>query len=497
MNPLFNRSMSTPPHILFILADDLGYGDVSCYNPESKVQTPNLDRLAKEGLMFTDAHAPATVCSPSRYSCLTGTMAFRDAAMTGVFTGAGGPCMIKEDEWTLPRLLKDRGYTTAMFGKWHIGLTYLDKEGQPICENGIEPVSRIDYSRAIPDAPVHRGFDRFFGTGCCCGTDHLYAFIDGDRIPVPPDGMLDKHTLPDHDFAIDCRDGYIAPGYDIEEMDQIFLEKSVAFLKNHVAHQPEKPFFLFHSTNAVHLPSLPSKTVQGKSSAGPHGDFIVEFDTIVGTLMDTLDELGIAEDTLVIISSDNGPETHSVYRMRNLYNHDGARPWRGMKRDQWEGGHRVPMFARWPGTIEAGRVTHQTACLCDLMATCAAVAGAELPDQAGLDSFDLSGVLAGRQPEEEPVRRHTLHQTNQLKLAIRKGPWKYLDHQGSGGNDYDLKEILHDYRLPETAPDAPGQLYNLDEDPGETRNLYLEYPEKVKELKDQLDAYVAAGRSRP
>ena len=200
------------PNIIFILADDLGYGDVARYNPESKVPTPNLDRLGREGLTFTDAHAPATVCTPSRYSVLTGRMGFR-TGISGVFSGAGGPCMIEEDRLTLPGMLRDKGYTTACFGKWHVGLSFPDRNGNPINKNGFEPVKRIDYSRAIPDAPIHRGFDHFFGTACCPGTDFLYAFIDGDRIPVPPTGELDKAPLPKHPYANDNRHGMIAPGF--------------------------------------------------------------------------------------------------------------------------------------------------------------------------------------------------------------------------------------------------------------------------------------------
>ena len=179
----------TLPNILFILADDLGYGDVSCYNPESKVPTPNIDRLAREGMRFTDAHSPSTVCTPSRFSILTGRMAFR-TGFAGVFTGAGGPCLIEDSRLTLPSMLQTKGYTTALFGKWHVGLSFRDEEGEFINEDGLAPVQRIDYTQSIPDAPVHRGFDHFFGTACCPTTDFLYAFIDGDSVPVPPTGLL-------------------------------------------------------------------------------------------------------------------------------------------------------------------------------------------------------------------------------------------------------------------------------------------------------------------
>ena len=336
------------PNILVILADDLGYGDVGCYNPESKVPTPNLDRLAKDGMRFTDAHSPSTVCTPTRYSILTGRMAFR-TGMRGVFTGAGGPCMIEKGRLSIGGMLKNQGYTTALFGKWHVGMTFFDKAGKPINQNGLPAVKRIDYSRAIPDAPIHRGFDYFFGTVCCPTTDWLYAFVDGDRIPVPPTHIVDRTPLPKHPYSNDNRPGMIAPGFDLEEVDMVFLERSLKFLDNHAKQSPKKPFFLFHSMQAVHLPSFPADRFKGKTKAGPHGDFIFEMDFVVGELMKSLKKHGMADNTLVIFTSDNGPEVPTSISMRHDHHHNGARPWRGVKRDQWEGGHRVPFIARWPG----------------------------------------------------------------------------------------------------------------------------------------------------
>jgi len=483
-------------NILFIMADDLGYGDVGCYNPDSKVPTPHLDRLAAEGIRFTDAHSPSTVCTPSRYSLLTGRMEFR-VGWPGVFTGVGGPCLIEEGRLTLPAMLKTKGYATAMVGKWHVGLSFSDKNGERIEAGGIEGVKQIDYTRPIPDAPIHRGFDFFFGTACCPTTDPLYAFIDGDRIPVPPTRMLDKSPLPKHEYSRDNRMGLVAPDFEFEEIDLLFLKKSQAFLEEHVKANADKPFFLYLATQAVHLPSFAAPEFKGKTRAGPHGDFISEFDHIVGRLVDTLERLGVAEDTLVMVSSDNGPEVTSVYYMRTDYGHDGARPWRGMKRDNWEGGHRVPFIARWPGRVKPGRTSDQTICLTDVMATCAAITGGELPNDAAEDSFNFLPALLGTD-EGQPIRPYTLHQTIRLDLAIRKGPWKYLDHRGSGGNDYDkAAEKLAPYRLPDTDPEAPGQLYNLESDPGETTNLYSKHPEIVRDLKSRLDAAVEGGRSAP
>ncbi|MFP6613010.1 MAG: sulfatase-like hydrolase/transferase [Pirellulales bacterium] len=482
------------PNIVFILADDLGYGDVGCYNSESRVPTPNIDRLASAGMSFTDAHSPSTVCTPTRYSLLTGRMAFRNG-IRGVFTGAGGPCLIEKGRLTLPAMLRKKGYTTACIGKWHVGMTFFDRQGKAINENGLAAVRRIDYSRSIPDGPIHRGFDRFFGTACCPTTDWLYAYIDGDRVPVPPTHIVDRGPLPKHPYSRDNRPGMISPGFDLEEVDLVFLEKSREFLKQHVARHPQKPFFLFHSTQAVHLPSFPADRFKGKTKSGPHGDFIFELDYVVGELLATLKQLGVADDTLVIFSSDNGPEVTTTIHMRADHGHDGARPWRGMKRDNWEGGHRVPMIARWPGRIKSGSTTDQTVCLTDIMATCAAVAGADLQNDAAEDSYNVLPVLLGEKAAQ-PARKYTLHQTISLALAIRRGEWKYLDHKGSGGNSYS-RGRLKQFAIADAAADAPGQLYNLKSDPGERTNLYFEHAEIVRELKTKLNEFKSSGRSAP
>ena len=486
-----------PPNILFILADDLGYGDVGCYNPKSKVPTPHLDQLALDGIRFTDAHSPSTVCTPTRYSVLTGRMAFR-TGMRGVFTGAGGPCMIEEGRMTIGGMLQERGYKTALFGKWHVGMTFYDKGGKPINKNGLEAVKRIDYSRVIPDAPIHRGFDFFYGSVCCPTTDWLYAFIDGDRIPVPPTKIIDRGPLPKHPYSQDNRPGMIAPGYKMEEIDLQFLDKSLEFLDQHTKAKEKAPFFLFHSTQAVHLPSFPADQFKGKTKAGPHGDFIFELDYIVGELLEALDKHKLTDNTLVIFSSDNGPEVPTVLSMRNDHNHDGARPWRGVKRDNWEGGHRVPFIARWPGKIKPGSTSAQTLCLTDLMATCAAITGAKIPEKAGEDSVNMLPALLS-EDQGKQIRKYTLHQTISLALAIRRGPWKYLDHKGSGGNNYTRagRWGMKKYIVPEKAPQAPGQLYNLNSDPGETENLYYKNPEIVKELKEKLEQFKESGRSVP
>lgn len=482
------------PNVVFILADDMGYGDVGCYNPESKVPTPHLDRLARQGIRFTDAHSASTVCTPSRYGLLTGRMCFR-TGLRGVFTGVDGP-LIERGRLTVAELLRREGYATACVGKWHVGMTFLQPDGQPVAPRGggLEKVRRVDFTRRIEDGPTKLGFDYFFGTACCPTTDWLYAYIENDRVVEAPTAIV----RPDTQYWLQYehfRAGLKAPGFEFRNVDLEFLDRSVRFLESHVRRQPGKPFFLYHATQAVHLPAMPAKQFVGKTEAGPLGDFIYEFDYVVGALLDALDRLGVADHTLVMVSSDNGPEI-VITHMREQFGHDSARPWRGMKRDNWEGGHRVPFLARWPGKIPPGSVSDETICLTDVMATCAAIVGAKLPENAGEDSYNILPALLGR-PHGQPVRDHTLHQTISNAMGIRRGPWKLLAHKGSGGNNYERSAILSKYRLPDTDPEAPGQLYNLDSDPGETRNRYSEQPEIVAELTGRLESCRSSGRSAP
>ncbi len=482
------------PNIVVILADDLGYGDVGCYNPESRVPTPNLDRLASQGIRFTDAHSPSTVCTPSRYSLLTGRMCFR-TGLRGVFTGVDGP-LIEKGRLTVAEMLRREGYATACVGKWHVGMTFQGRNGMPVAARGggVDKVRQVDFSKPIRNGPTDVGFDYFFGTACCPTTDWLYAYIENDRIVEAPTELVKPTTTHWLEYE-HFRTGLKSPGFDFRNVDLVFLEKSVTFLERHVRRQPDKPFFLYHSTQTVHLPAMPAKQFVGKSKAGPLGDFIFEFDYVVGELIKTLDRLGVANDTLVIVTSDNGPEIVSV-RVQEQFGHNSARPWRGFKRDNWEGGHRVPFIARWPGTIRPGQVSNETICLTDIMATCAAVAGATLPNDAAEDSYNILPALIGEK-RDRPVREYTLHQTIRNALGIRRGPWKLLAHKGSGGNDYDRQTILEPYRLDNAVPGAAGQLYNLSEDPGEIRNLYNEHPKIVAELSGRLGHDQSRGRSTP
>jgi arylsulfatase A-like enzyme len=479
---------------LIILADDLGYGDVACYNPESKVATPNLDKLARQGIRFTDAHSPSTVCTPSRYSLLTGRMCFR-TGLRGVFTGVDGP-LIEEGRLTVAELLRQHGYATACVGKWHVGMTFFRQDGTAVAPRGggVAKVRHVDFTRAIRNGPTDVGFEYFFGTACCPTTDWLYAYIENDRVVREPTELVKpktKHWLEYEHF----RQGLKAPGFDFRTVDLVFLQQSVQFLDRQVRDHPDQPFFLYHATQAVHLPAMPAEQFVGKTRVGPLGDFIYEFDYVVGELAEALDRLGVADSTLVIVSSDNGPEIVAA-RIREESGHYSAGPWRGFKRDNWEGGHRVPFIARWPGKIKPSTVSHQTVCLTDVMATCAAIVSAKLPAGAGEDSFNLLPALLGDE-ETRPVREYTLQQTISNALGIRSGPWKLLAHKGSGGNSYEEDSVLAKYRIPDSSPESPAQLYNLDSDPGESQNVYTEHPDIVTKLQERLEYFRSSQRSTP
>ncbi|RMF90924.1 MAG: arylsulfatase, partial [Planctomycetota bacterium] len=479
------------PNIVVILADDMGYGDLSCYNPDSKVPTPHVDKLAAEGIRFTDAHSPATVCTPSRYSILTGRMCYR-IGVRGVLVGVDGP-LITDDVLTLPQVLKARGYRTAAVGKWHVGMTFYKEDGTPVAPRGggVEKVRQVDFSRAITDGPTDRGFDYFFGTACCPTTDWLYAYIENDHVVQAPTEQVhsDAKDWLEYDAF---RSGLKSRDFEFDQVDLVFLEKSRKFLTEHVRNHPDRPFFLYHATQAIHLPAIPAPEFAGTTKAGPLGDFIAEFDAIVGRLCDTLDELGVADNTIVVVTSDNGPEIVAA-KVFNDYGHRSNGPWRGFKRDNWEGGHRVPLIVRWPGKIAPGGTCDETVCTTDLMATFAAISGYDLPATAAEDSLDISPLLLG-EPHPSPFREFTVHETMSLALSVRSGKWKYLDHKGSGGNNY-RAPLLAPFFIEDTAPDTPGQLYDLEADPGERVNLVEKHADTAARLKQFLDRFRAGERS--
>ncbi|MBK8096070.1 MAG: arylsulfatase [Planctomycetes bacterium] len=488
------------PNIVIVYADDLGYGDLSCYNPRCAYQTPRLDRLAAEGVRFTDAHSPSTICSPSRYGLLSGQQICRSTGRGGgAFEGPGGPSYLKPGTLTLGGMLQQKGYRTGVFGKWHLGLTWLDKDGKRL-GGGFDNSLLIDYQKSTPlvDGPNAHGFDESFVTPNCPTTDPLYLYIENGMVPVPATRRHKSATLPNPGgkWRWDNDEGFMAEGYRFVDADLLFYDQAKAFMTGHRERHQDRPFFMLLSTQICHAPVLPADGFGGTTKAGPRGDFVRQLDTLVGRLLDLLDELGIGDDTLVLFHSDNGPETMHVVWMRADHDHDPAGGFRGMKRDGWEGGHRVPLLARWPGRIPAGQVSDQLIGTTDILATLASAVGYRLPDDAATDSFDMLPAMIGTQEAGKSIRPHLLTQSFGGEFQLRQGNWKLLDHRGSGGNAYDRGEMAR-YALPEKDPDAPGQLYDLATDPGETDNLWSREPERREQMRRLLEHLKQSGRSAP
>lgn len=476
------------PNIIVIYADDLGYGDLSCYNPKAAYQTPRLDRMAAEGIRFTDAHSPSTICSPSRYSLYSGNQVYRTGRRTTAFEGPGGPSYLKPGEMTIADMVKKQGYRTGVFGKWHVGLTWYNKDGKHL-GGGFENSLLIDYEKSTPleDGPNARGFDESFVTPNCPTTDPLYIYLENGRVPSPANQRHQRDNLPNPGgkWRWDNDEGWMAPDYEFVNADLLFYDKTLAFILGHREEHPDKPFFVVFSTQIAHAPVLPADEFNGKTDAGARGDFVYELDALTGRLLDAIKEMGIDDNTLVMFNADNGPETVHTVWMREDHDHDAAGGWRGMKRDGWEGGHRVPFIARWPKRIPAGQVSRQMTSTTDIFATVASVVGYELPDEAAVDSFDMLPAMIGTQSDAKSIRPVLLTQSFRGEFQLRQGNWKYLDHMGSGGNRYDRGQLLK-YALTETEPDATGQLYNLATDPGETTNLFFKELDKRKELQALL-----------
>lgn len=452
------------PNIVLILADDLGLGDVASYNPEARIPTPHLDRLATDGLRFTDAHAPGAWCVPTRYGLLTGRYPHRDSM--GVWRERA---LIRPGQPTLASLLRQQGYATAMVGKWHLGFG-----------GGID----FDCSQPLRDGPVDHGFDRFFGMHASLDIPPYFYIEDDACVAAPTDSIAARGPADPFWTAIQgpfWREGPVAPGFRHAEVLPRFREQAVAFLEAHHRTQPTQPFFLYLALTAPHTPWLPLEPFQKTSNAGSYGDFVVQVDDVVGSVTDALARLGLADNTLVIFTSDNGPVWYDKDEAR--FGHDATGGYRGMKGDAWEGGHRMPFLARWPGQVPAGAVSDVPIAFTDLMATFAALLDVPLPPDAGADSYNVLPALRG-EPAAVPEREALVH-TSIGYLAVRQGDWKLIPGLGSGG-----------FSEPRVQPPGPGdpagQLYNLAEDPTEQTNRYAEHPEIVARLTTLLEQLQAA-----
>jgi len=474
------------PNIVFIMADDMGIGDTTVYNPDSKIPTPNMERLAKQGVIFTDAHSPSAVCTPTRYGVLTGRYCWRTRLKSQVLYGYEPP-LIEPERLTVASLLQRHGYETACVGKWHLGLHWAVKPGADIDfdkplpwdeEQNLTATGRdkfIDFTKPIKGGPNDLGFDYAYYTSGCSTVQPPYCFIENNRTVGIP-----NVRIPEEEF--EARPGWMVPDWSQEDVDPIFTTKSIEFIQRHVKTSPGEPFFLYFALSAPHAPWLPPDFVKGSTEEGPRGDLVALVDWSLGQILDTLDRLNLRDNTLIIFTSDNGPRI-------GKRGHKSAGKWRGYKSHIWEGGHREPFIARWPGKIRPNTTCDEVTCFIDLMATCAAIVGADLPANAGEDSYNILPALLGEKLDK-PIRPDIIHHSVWGVFSIRQGKWKLiLDTQGSGG----WVRPPDEYPVPGT----PGQLYDMEKDPYETNNLWDKHPEVVERLTKLLEGYKKQGHSRP
>jgi len=467
------------PNVVYILADDLGYGDIKKLNPDAQVTTPNVDRLINEGVVFTNAHSGSAVCTPTRYGILTGRYAFRSSLKKGVLNGFS-PALIEDSRFTIADLAKQAGYTTAAIGKWHLGMDWAPVDpAQKAVEAGGESnspnITNVNFNVAVTTGPNQVGFD--------------YSYIIAASLDMPPYTYIENGKSTDFPLipfkgnstprGVFWRAGPASKSFVIEKTLDTFIGKAQQYITD--KSKDKKPFFLYLALTAPHTPWLPADKFKSKSNAGIYGDFVEHTDDAVGRILRTLDSLGISKNTIVVFTSDNGADWKAGDKEK-FPQHNANYIFRGEKSDIWEGGHHIPLVVRWPASLKANQRVEQVACLTDFMATFAAITGQKLPAEAGPDSFNLQPLLVGGKAEARPS---IIHHSIDGMFAIRKGKWKFVDGKGSGGwSDKTGK--------PE---DPAGQLYDMEKDVRETTNLYTKYPEVVKELKALLEQQKAQGYS--
>lgn len=489
--------MSNSPNIIYILADDMGYGDVGCYNPSSKIPTPNMDFLASQGMCFTNTHSPSAVCTPTRYGLMTGRYCWRSNLQEGVLYNYELP-LIEPDRVTLPSMLRNKGYYSACIGKWHLGLGWKEKEGEQfsLFQNRLpwpspppspEEEEKIDFKADISGGPIDLGFDEFFGTSGCATAQPPYGFIQGNRMTEIP-------TVRKGDQEKGGRDGLMVPGWKHKNVDPLFTRKAVHFIEER-AREPSVPFFLYLSASSPHEPCIESAVpefARGVSEAGPRGDMVWLFDWMVGEIMDALERTGMANNTLVVVTSDNGAMPGCLGR---TYGHTSCGSWRGYKGYIWDGGHREPFIMRWPQVIEPKSKSSQLVGLQDFMATIAEALDIRLPKNSSDDSISFLSTLKG-QVSNKIGRSSLVHHSSLGVFALRSTSfdedWKLIvDCVNSGDNGRGVDGGMGNGPV----PGSPGQLYRMDNDSGEIYNLYDNFPEVVQRLNDQLEGIKVAEKT--
>lgn len=435
------------PNIVIILADDMGFGELSCLNPEGKIKTPQLDKIAASGMIFTDGHSGSSVCTPTRYGLMTGRYSWRTRLQKSVLQG--GESLIAKERLTIADMLKKEGYHTCMVGKWHLGMLYDGKENS----------GKVGIGAKVTESPVtHGGFDEFYGFH---HSRQMTVWIENDKVTenIEPVEMLPKLTA-----------------------------KAVEYIESRKGN--EQPFFLYVPWNSPHSPVVPSPEWQGKSGINGHADFVMQTDDSYGQVVQALKDNGLIDNTIIICSSDNGtsPQTSGLKELTAV-GHSPSGPLRGNKADFWDGGHRVPFIVSWSGKVKAGSSTDQLACLTDVYATVADILDITYPETEGVDSISFLPALLGN--ESDQVRQDVISHSFLGLFAIRKGHWKLCCGPGSGGWGKPTPTQAVKQGLPMI------QLYNMDKDLGEQENLHQKHPEIVKELRAMLEKQIADGRSTP
>ncbi|WP_428303959.1 sulfatase family protein [Lacipirellula sp.] len=467
----FYATAAERPNIVILYADDMGYGDLAVQNPAAKVLTPNLDALARQSLRFTDAHSSASICSPSRYALLTGRYHWR--SFHGIVDSFGPSAF--NGEATLPEVLRSAGYRTACIGKWHLGWNWnaIKRPGAvPSREAGYAP-DAFDWSRPIPGGPLDHGFDEYFGDDV--PNFPPYAWFENDRIVTPPSVPRTTPGKP-AEGGWECRPGPMVEGWDFAAVMPTLTKRAVDWIGRQKG--KAEPFFLYFPFTSPHAPMLPTSEYAGKSQVGGYGDYLLQTDATVGAVLAALKANGLDESTIVIFSSDNGPESYAYPRLRKL-EHRSTGPWRGLKRDLYEGGHRVPLLVRWPGVVKPG-MSDALVSQIDLFATLAAAGDAPIPAGAAPDSHNLLPLWEGTGPSP----RHTIvHAAPNERYAIRDGDWVYID--APTGNVTKAPGWFNKSQGYE-AHQSPGELFDLKADPAQQSNLFETHPEQVAKLKAKL-----------
>lgn len=476
-----SNTKETSPNIVIIYADDMGFGDLNCQNPSSKIPTPYLDQLASEGMRFTDAHSSSGICSPSRFALLTGMYHWR--RQHGI-VGAFGKPFFNDGDITLPAVLKTKGYKTACIGKWHLGWDWeFNNEPSEVVEQWgrqrkFYNSEDIDWDKKIAGGPLDRGFDYYFGDGTI--NFPPYAWVENDKVTEAPTEIMDINDVgfETKEGSWEFRPGPKVKDWNPSEVLPMLTKKTVDYIKNQ---KKEDPFFLYFALPSPHAPIIPNDEFDGKSEAGGYGDFMVQSDWVAGQVLEALKEEGLDENTIVIFSSDNGPEAYAWSRAEK-YDHFSMGDFRGLKRDVWEGGHHVPLIVKWPGHITPGTVSDELISQIDLMATLATLTNIELPDNAAPDSYDLSPVLKG-QDLKEPIRKNLVHNTNKEIWGMRASNWLYINNQTGG-----LREMPESFKKIRGYEDFDTEalLFNMKDDPEQRINLYKSQPTVAAELKNLL-----------